>query len=133
MGAVAAVAVLAMVSVLAWVWRHPTAFPEVAPGVSTGNDRWPVGQDLGICTLRPQPRSAIGSGRAADISEECETWVSIDDQRLTSDAEPGQQLLMKVAPRQRGIVEVAGAVVTYSHGWQRGSQTIGEHLRLNVR
>jgi hypothetical protein len=87
---------------------------------------------FGVCTLKPKGGS-IASVIAPDISKFCDSWVSIDGQRLTSDATSFKQLLMKVTPRQRGDVEIAGAAVTYSLGWQRGTQDIGEHLRLHVR
>lgn len=167
-GALAAVTVLATVSVLAWTWRHPTAFPEVASDVSVSSDRWLVGEPLfvgmtfpftqgekavtlhgaeanlvantadaivsfGICALKPDADGSISSGRAQDIAELCTTWGPIDEHRLTSDTAPLLQLLMKVTPRQGGTVEIAGAKLTYSQGWQRGAQNIGEHLRLRAR
>lgn len=168
MGAKAAAAVLVVVSVLAWTWRHPTAFPEVAPEVSVSSDRWLVGEPLfvgmtqpfrqgdkaitlheaeanivtdtadatvsfGICTLKSDSGGTISSGRAQDIAELCATWGPIGGHRLTSDAASPAQLLMKVTPRQPGTVEIAGAALTYSQGWQRGAQDIGEHLRLLAR
>lgn len=88
---------------------------------------------FGICTRKPDGSGTISSVRAQDIAELCTTWVPIDEHRLTSDAAPLMQLLMKVTPRERGTIEIAGAKVTYSRGWQRGAQDIGEHLRLRAR
>lgn len=165
-GVVAAVAVLVAVVAVTWLWRHPTAFPEVPREVSSSSDQWPVGQPMyvgmtypfhhreatvtlreaeakiltntanatvsfGVCTLNPH-EAGIASVAAPDISRFCESWVSIDGQQLTSDAHSLKQLLMKVTPRQPGDVEIAGAAVTYSQGWQRGTQDIGEHVRLHV-
>jgi hypothetical protein len=164
--AIAGGAVLAAASTIAWVWRHPTAFPTVPTEVSASNDQWPVGQTIyvgmtypfhrgeaavtihaaeanvventadatvsfGMCGLKPNG-GAIGSVRTSDILKYCETWESIDGQRLTSDIGSLEQLLMKVTPRQRGNVEIAGATVTYSQDWQDGTQDIGEHLLLRV-
>lgn len=165
-GALAALAVLTTTSVLAWTWRHPTAFRAVDPEVSVSDDRWPVGEPLfvgmthtfahdekavtlheaeanlvtntadatvwfGVCTLKPDADAAISSVR--DITDFCATWEPVDENQLTFAPARFAQLLMKVTPRQRGVVEIAGAKVTYSQRWQRGTQNIGEHLRLRAR
>ncbi|CAN5144047.1 hypothetical protein BH09ACT12_BH09ACT12_08180 [soil metagenome] len=165
-GIVVVVALLTGVSVVAWTWRHPTAFGDAPSEVSTSADTWHVDEAIfvgmtypvaegsvpvtlheaeanvvtntadatitfGICTLTPD-KGTIGSVRAKGFSTLCTSWLPVADHRLASSTDQPEQLLMKVTPHQPGSVEIAGAAVTYSDGWQRGAQDIGEYLSLRV-
>ncbi len=153
-------------ALVAWTWRHPTAFPPVAAEISTGSEDWPVDEALfvgmtypftrgedtvtlqeveanvvtntadatvsfSICTLTGD--GAIGSVSAADVEDLCSSLLPVADHRLTSDADPSEQLLIEITPRRAGTIEIAGASLTYGQGWQRGSQDVGERIRLIVR
>jgi hypothetical protein len=40
------------------------------------------------------------------------------------------QLVMTVVPQQRGTVVVEGLSVSYQYGFKRGTENIGEYVRL---
>jgi len=85
---------------------------------------------VGVCTPDLDRAGAIGIVGA--IHRECTRLVPADGatMRLT---QPTDQLVLTIAPTQPGIVLVKGLHVTYSHGWQRGSQDLGQFVRVHAR
>ena len=49
---------------------------------------------------------------------------------LDTGATEPQQLVMVVTVTKPGVVATHGVDLTYSHGWQRGTQSTGVHLRV---
>jgi hypothetical protein len=47
-------------------------------------------------------------------------------------AEPPQQLVVEVRLAPSGQVSIQGLEVTYSHGWQRGTQVIGGDVEIKA-
>lgn len=50
--------------------------------------------------------------------------------RLHTGADPAQQLVMLVRMPGPGVSSTTGVELTYSHGWQRGTQLIGPEVRV---
>jgi hypothetical protein len=50
--------------------------------------------------------------------------------RLDTSESGDQQLVMGVTVHERGLVRARGADITYTDGWQHGTQTIGINVRL---
>lgn len=88
-------------------------------------------------TIRPTADgtiTSIGTGGEAMMREMCLDPVPLHDGlRLDLSADAGQQLVMRVTPTQPGKVRIRGTDLTYSDGWQRGTQVVGEHLTLPAR
>lgn len=87
-----------------------------------------------ICVIDPRSGvGSVGSANEAIIKQACGTLQPVDESAFEIGADPRQQLIMAVTASQPGEVEITGAAVTYSRGWQRGTQDIGEHLLLLTR
>lgn len=52
---------------------------------------------------------------------------------LTLTPQAREQLILTITPRQSGQVRVAGMNLTYRHGLQCGTQTVGEHVLARFR
>ena len=87
-----------------------------------------------VCTLNPtELAGGIGSASESDIKQSCGSLVPATDAKMDLDARPAQFLLMKITPTRPGqVITVQGADVTYRHGWQRGTQTLGSRLRIRT-
>jgi len=86
-----------------------------------------------VCTVDPKGgSSAIGSASEASIRGECSSLVPAAGATLELNAHPRQQLLVAVTLPHPGRVKLAGLDVSYSHGWQRGTQRIGGDVELRA-
>ena len=139
------VVTLVIGSALAWAWHwrtHPSVF------FSDGNQataKLPADQELpALGVTSPDP----GKGGTQDS----ETWNQVSlglvygasrfaefcpDPRpvepgteLDTGSTQPQQLVMVVTVTKPGVVATHGVDLTYSHGWQRGTQSTGVHLRV---
>jgi hypothetical protein len=48
-------------------------------------------------------------------------------------ADPPQQLVVRITVHRPGVLRTRGVDLTYSHGWQHGTQAIAEHLTIRSR
>jgi hypothetical protein len=149
--------VLALVALsgLGWWWRHPDAFGNQGDVVGLYN---PVGttawlglaqpwrliepRTVTIHSVEPQvvkgnatidvvacgtspAKSGVGTARGS-LGELCEWHKQAEGSTLRG----GDQLLLRVRSENPGRLVVRGVKVTYSHGWQRGSQVTGKTVRV---
>ena len=85
-----------------------------------------------ICVLDPGVGS-VSSVLGDLIKQLCGTLEPVQESALEIGSDPMQQLIMAVTATQPGEVEIDGAAVTYSRGWQSGTQDVGEHIVLRTQ
>ena len=97
-------------------------------------DDAPGGIDVAfwVCTIADPELGAIGAAHEDDVDETCSTLEPAEGATLSLGTDPRQQLLLAVTPVTRGLVEVeiTGVDVTYSHGWQHGTQRLGSEVSV---
>lgn len=145
-----AVAGAAVMGGAAWWWSHPSVFPEVGSEVhgpaETGDTvyvgiaevpetselhlidatpRLVFGEDVADVSVlvcrRANEFSGIGYVFGEDAAESCASLDAPVDTTLSSD----DQLVLQVHTEFSGVVAFDGIDVTYSTGWQRGTQATG--------
>lgn len=149
--------VLALLAVtgLAWWWRHPEAFGEQGNAAFIYN---PVGTTALLGLAQPQRKleldtvtihsvepqvikgnatidvvacgtshgkPGVGAVRGT-LGEYCEWHQEAEGSTLRAD----DQLILRVHSEDPDRLVVRGAKVTYSYGWQRGSQITGQTVRV---
>lgn len=78
---------------------------------------------------------AVVSVRPDDIGDFCMESSGFADEPFTPVGdrfEPSQQILMLISGRHAGEVEIDGIDLDYSHGNQRGTRQVGQHLVVEV-
>lgn len=80
-----------------------------------------------VCTIDTSAGGALGTGSQADVDEFCSTLTPADGATLSLGRE---QLLLEVTPTRQGVVKIHGLDVTYTHGWQHGTQRIGGDVEV---
>ena len=79
--------------------------------------------------MRSTPDSGVGGvgliGRRGHFEEVCPDPVQAEGARFEPRDEARQDLVMVITPRAEGSVDVSGIEVTYTRGWQRGTQVTG--------
>lgn len=86
-----------------------------------------------VCTvdLEGADVGAIGAVNAREFEQMCPDAVpAVAGTELDVGAAVPQQLVMGVSVERSAILRTAGIDLTYRHGWQRGTQDIGEHLTV---
>ena len=83
-----------------------------------------------VCILAT-PHDVGGVGSVSDLSGTCSR---LDDPagaslRLGSFAD---QLVVTITPERPGVVVVRGLLVSYSHGWQHGTELVGDNIRVRA-
>jgi hypothetical protein len=85
-----------------------------------------------VCTIDTDAEGTIGSGSQADVDEFCSTLTPADGASLSLGNHPREQLLLEVTPTSRGVVKIHGLDVTYTLGWQHGTQRIGGEVQVRT-
>jgi hypothetical protein len=85
-----------------------------------------------VCTLVDAESGSVGSASGPDIDELCSTLEPAEDVSLSIDRDPRQQLLVAVTTTRPGRVRIHGIDVTYSHGWQHGTQRVGGDIEVHT-
>jgi hypothetical protein len=146
---------LVALSGFGWWWRHPDAFGNQGNVVGLYNPvsttawlglaqprRQIEPQTVTIHSVEPQvvkgnatidvvacgtspAKSGVGTGRGS-LGEYCEWHKQAEGATLRG----GDQLLLRVRSEDPGRLVVRGVKVTYSYGWQRGSQVTGQTVRV---
>ena len=84
--------------------------------------------------LRGANHSALGAVGPRHFAGVCPDPVPVvEGTELAIGAEPPQQLLMRVVVESPGRLRIDGVDLTYTHGWQRGTQTVGPRLVIRSR
>jgi hypothetical protein len=89
-----------------------------------------------VCSLDPEHSdgSAIGSISSRVFSKLCPDAIPVTDgTELDVGAAIPQQLVMVLTVQESGMVVTEGVDLTYSSGWQSGTQAIGTHMRIKSR
>ena len=77
--------------------------------------------------------AGLGSiGGWTGVREVCGELTPVEDSMMRLNAKPRELVVMGVTATQPGLIEVAGAELSYAYGWQRGSQDIGEYVSLKT-
>ena len=89
--------------------------------------------DYLLCVVEPSSGvGSIGSVTSTDIDEQCSSLTPVEGQDMELNADPRQQVVVSVTATQPGTVEIGGTELSYSYGWRRGSQFLGEGLVLTA-
>ena len=86
-----------------------------------------------VCTLNAARHNAVGMEGEQTIRQDCSSLDPIADQEMNlgEGDDPRQQLVMAISLlSHRGRIVVDGVDLTYSHGWQHGTQRIGERVEI---
>lgn len=150
--------VVAGLAVLGWAWRHPQALP--GPGSVVGiHNRVGVQAAVGVLSpslhddriltvhsVTPRVRSAppgttvrvmacrdgaVGAVRGS-LSRFCARVWPAEGAHLRPGT-AGDWLVAVIRSSRPGRVVVDGVEVSYSHGWQRGSQVTGPRIVANFK
>jgi hypothetical protein len=79
-----------------------------------------------VCTIDPEgDAGSIGSVSRPALRDECATVVPARRATMELNAHPRQQVVMSVQMSQPRGITIRGIRLTYKHGWQTGTQTIG--------
>ncbi|HSV39037.1 MAG TPA: hypothetical protein VLI04_09775 [Nocardioidaceae bacterium] len=92
--------------------------------------------DFYVCTFDPARKNAasLGSAWPRQFAKICPEPVPVvDGTVLDVGSDEPQQLVMRISVERPGVVRTQGVALTYSHGWQRGTQAIGEHVKITYR
>lgn len=145
-----AVVIVLVLGVLVWWWRHPAAFGGQGDRIGIRNEAGtvalvgsvvvPQDADGGPVTVHAvEPRVTEGSDAAKVEVLAClggatiaaRSWESLDENCMShGDAvgarlDPGDLLILAVSSDEPQRVVVEGVKLTYSYGWQRGTQVTG--------
>lgn len=83
-----------------------------------------------VCTL-PDNRGVVLALHGRRFAKYCQEPVPVrDGAQLDTSLTANQQLVMVIQFDRPGVVATGGVDLTYSHGLQRGTQTVGTHLRV---
>ena len=83
-----------------------------------------------VCTL-PDNGMAVLALHGRRFAKNCLEPVRLSDgTRLDTSRSARQQLVMMIDFHKPGVVTTRGVDLTYSHGYQRGTQAVGTHLRV---
>ncbi|WP_309648699.1 hypothetical protein [Nocardioides sp.] len=86
-----------------------------------------------VCTVEPERTGALGVGGRDILADVCADRTPLaDDTVLDTGSTLSQQLVLLVTASRPGVVRTDGVDLTYSHGLQRGTQTIGTDLRIKT-
>ncbi len=150
---VAALMLLGGLAVVGWIWRHPTAFDSAGGGrvglrssvgatafvgiadLPTDGERQVVtiesvrpdisktiaGADIDLLLCRG---GGIGAARGS-IDRYCGSVEPLTGVDLTIGHGTRHQIVARVHSDRRGRVVIDAVEITYSTGWQQGSQTTG--------
>lgn len=89
-----------------------------------------------VCAQEPKETdatatTALGVAGPADFARYCPDRRPVGDGTVLDTGDiPTQQLVMVVTVTKPGVVVTRGVDLTYSHGLQRGTQSIGTHVRI---
>lgn len=83
-----------------------------------------------VCTARPTHPFANALG---ELRRYCSDLKPAVDSSFAVRMTPPQFVTMSVTPTQPGTARIRGMHLSYSDGWQSGTQTIGEHVLLRAR
>jgi hypothetical protein len=82
-----------------------------------------------LCRSEKDPAGAV----RGNLERWCTEVLPIDDTEMTLNAEPRDIVLMTIRPTKPGVVRVRGADLTYTDGWQRGTEHIGSLVVVRAR
>jgi hypothetical protein len=84
-----------------------------------------------LCTIADDADvGAIGLEGPERIAGDCGRLVPVEGTTMQLNASPRQEIVFEVTLTEPGAVEIKGADVTYSYGWQHGTQRTGGDLLL---
>ena len=88
-----------------------------------------------VCTLNSGAHpDALGAAYEETLAEVCPSKVPVvEGTELHVGIGHAQQLVMAVTVHQAGALRTNGVDLEYSHGWQHGTQAIGEHVKITSR
>ena len=76
----------------------------------------------------------MGAAFGRDVDEMCAELIPVEDGTvLDVGAHDPEQLVVSVTMTEPGRLEIDGVDLTYSHGWQRGTQTVGTKVTVSSR
>lgn len=160
LGVVLAAAALAIAT---WWWRHPTLFLPTGGTIGSERVPIGRPIHVGVVGLRAGDSATVTidqvvaqvSQNSADASisfsvcsdpdgvpigianGRLDRWCGqidpVEKAELTTGEGHFDQVVITIVPARAGAVEIDGVELTYSYGWQRGSQLTGPHLRLVAR
>lgn len=86
--------------------------------------------DAKITVTVCQERAGADIGSVTgDLRDYCTSILNLTAEPLLSLApEDNERVILTITPRQPGRVRVVGMDLTYRHGWQYGTQAVGEHM-----
>ena len=93
------------------------------------SDTAQAGSLVQVCTLR-DPDDGFLRLDEGGLDDWCSDVADVDGVELPIGRDAGWQLVVTFWGTQPGEVRVHGVDLTYRHGLQRGTQRIGEHIRL---
>lgn len=92
--------------------------------------------DFYVCTLEGVGTGydALGAAGPRGFAEMCPDAEPVREGSLLGLGEDRrQQLVMGVTVHRPGVVRIRGVDLTYSKGWQHGTQSVGPDLRIKAR
>jgi len=69
----------------------------------------------------------------APLDEYCAEVVPLDDSEMEVSPDTGDLVVMTIRPTQPGSVRIRGMDLTYTDGWQRGTEHAGPVVRVRTR
>jgi hypothetical protein len=82
-----------------------------------------------LCRAEEEP---ISSARGP-LGRWCSEVLPIDDTEMTLNADPHDIVVMTIRPTKPGVVRVRGMDLTYTDGWQRGTEQTGLTVVVRAR
>lgn len=93
--------------------------------------------DYYLCSLDTESVGfdALGTVDRRGFEKFCPDAVPVEPltNTLHTGTDPAQQLVVAITTGQRGVIRLDGFDVTYTHGWQRGTQTVGDSIKIRAR
>jgi hypothetical protein len=84
-----------------------------------------------LCTIADDADvGAIGLEGPEEIAGDCGRLIPVEGTTMQLNASPRQEIVFEVTLTEPGAVGIKGADVTYSYGWQHGTQRTGGDLLL---
>jgi hypothetical protein len=84
-----------------------------------------------VCTINEAAGvGAVGAAGLDAISRTCSSLRPVSGAEMTLAETAADQLVMAVTLTEPGRVVIRGVDLSYSHGWQRGTQRVGGDVKI---
>jgi hypothetical protein len=115
---------------MTWVSVHtdPRTVTLHEAGARIGRNTAESEVSFSVCRVKEPIGSATGS-----LERWCSEILPVDGTEIALNADPSEVVIMTIRPAKPGVVRVRGMDLTYTDGWQRGTEHVGPRVVVRAR